>query len=123
MNGTLLDLFGVIAASTGLLGAAFSGALVFLLPRAAVSGALAILLHRAVGSGALTFLLHRVTVSGALAFLLHRATCSDTLAILPSGAACVVCASNLVGRFPKRNNVKECIMSTNKEPKGGETTP
>ena len=35
MNGTLLDLFGVIAASTGLLGAAVSGVLAFLLHRAA----------------------------------------------------------------------------------------
>ena len=37
MNGTLLDLFGVIAASTGLLGAAVSGALAFLFHRAAGS--------------------------------------------------------------------------------------
>ena len=35
MNGTLLDLFGVIAASTGLPGAPVSGALAFLLPREA----------------------------------------------------------------------------------------
>lgn len=35
MNGTLLDLFGVIAASTGLLGATVSGVLAFLLHRAA----------------------------------------------------------------------------------------
>ena len=96
MNGTLLDLFGVIAASTGLLDAMVSGAL--------------------------AFLLHRAVVSSALAILPSGTTFSSTFAFLPS-AACGICANHPVGRFPIRNDVKECIMSTNKEPKGGETTP